>query len=239
MKLHTAVLLSILLLSIDAQATEPNFEIGGVRISRGMSQESVRSQLAEPYRLQCPEAESGAEVVSCTISANDGSPGRLNILVQDGRVLTASQGYAVPPAAFDALLTLHKLLQQLTDGKDTCAVIRVSDGPPPQFSIALPEKYVAVFLHEHDQRQVSLDVGLRQNPTPSIQLRDCWPTIDSGVHKGEANSTSTDDSTASKSMAPPNYAMQRSALVVTPLAGTASGSHKFGSASGAPTARRR
>jgi hypothetical protein len=38
---------------------------------------------------------------------------------------------------------------------------------------------------------------------------------------------------------PSNYAMQRSARVVTPLAGTASGSQRFRSASGAPTARRR
>jgi len=37
----------------------------------------------------------------------------------------------------------------------------------------------------------------------------------------------------------PNYAMQQSALVVTPLAGTASGSYRFRSASGAPTVRRR
>jgi hypothetical protein len=37
----------------------------------------------------------------------------------------------------------------------------------------------------------------------------------------------------------PNYAMQRSALVVTPLARTASGIQSAGSASGAPTARRR
>jgi hypothetical protein len=37
----------------------------------------------------------------------------------------------------------------------------------------------------------------------------------------------------------PNYAMQRSALVGTPLAGTASGVQIVGSASGAPTTRRR
>jgi hypothetical protein len=37
----------------------------------------------------------------------------------------------------------------------------------------------------------------------------------------------------------PNYAMQRSSRVGTPLAGTASGSHRFHSASSAPTARRR
>jgi len=37
----------------------------------------------------------------------------------------------------------------------------------------------------------------------------------------------------------PNYAMQRSPLVVTPLAGPASDTQKFRSASGAPTARRR
>jgi hypothetical protein len=37
----------------------------------------------------------------------------------------------------------------------------------------------------------------------------------------------------------PNYAMQRSSLVVTPLAGTASDSPRFSPASGAPTARRR
>jgi hypothetical protein len=37
----------------------------------------------------------------------------------------------------------------------------------------------------------------------------------------------------------PNYAMQRSSLVVTPLAGTASGSLRFQPASGAPSARRR
>ena len=36
-----------------------------------------------------------------------------------------------------------------------------------------------------------------------------------------------------------NYAMQRSARVITPLAETASGFQKFRSASGAPTARRR
>jgi hypothetical protein len=36
-----------------------------------------------------------------------------------------------------------------------------------------------------------------------------------------------------------NYAMQRSALVVTPLAGTGVGGDRFRSASGAPTARRR
>lgn len=38
---------------------------------------------------------------------------------------------------------------------------------------------------------------------------------------------------------PSNYAMQRSAAVVTPLAGTASGIQSAGTASGAPTARRR
>jgi hypothetical protein len=38
---------------------------------------------------------------------------------------------------------------------------------------------------------------------------------------------------------PPNYAMQRSSRVVTPLAGTASGSHKYSPASGTLTARRR
>ena len=36
-----------------------------------------------------------------------------------------------------------------------------------------------------------------------------------------------------------NYAMQRSSRVVTLLAETASGIHRFSSASGAPTARRR
>jgi len=36
-----------------------------------------------------------------------------------------------------------------------------------------------------------------------------------------------------------NYAMQRSALVGTPLAGTGPGEDKLQSASGAPTARRR
>jgi hypothetical protein len=41
------------------------------------------------------------------------------------------------------------------------------------------------------------------------------------------------------SVTTPNYAMQRSALVVTPLAGTASGFHRFPPASGAPTARGR
>jgi hypothetical protein len=87
--------------------------------------------------------------------------------------------------------------------------------------IALPEKYVSVFLHEHDQRQVAMNVGLRQNPSPDIQLTDCWPESQSGEQ------------------APPNHAMQRSALVVTPLAGTASGSHRLSPASGAPTARRR
>ena len=38
---------------------------------------------------------------------------------------------------------------------------------------------------------------------------------------------------------PSNYAMQRSSRVGTPLAGTASSTHRFSSASGAPTARRR
>ncbi len=37
----------------------------------------------------------------------------------------------------------------------------------------------------------------------------------------------------------PNYAMQRSSRVVTPLAGTASGTQRLWPASGAPTARRR
>jgi len=37
----------------------------------------------------------------------------------------------------------------------------------------------------------------------------------------------------------PNNAMQRSALVVTPLAETASDSHMLSQPSGAPTARRR
>jgi hypothetical protein len=41
------------------------------------------------------------------------------------------------------------------------------------------------------------------------------------------------------SMVSSNYAMQRSALDVTPLARTASGSHRLDSASSAPTARRR
>lgn len=180
MKTLMTLMLCMLSLSIDARASEPGFEIGGLRISRGMSQESVRSQLVEPYRLQCHEPEPAVDVVSCTISADDGSPDRLNVLVRDGRVLTASRGYAVPPAAFDAFLVLYELLQQLTEDHDTCAVIRVSEGPPPQFSIALPEKYVAVFLPEGPRRQVNLDVGLRQNPTPQIQLEDCWPATDSG-----------------------------------------------------------
>jgi len=47
------------------------------------------------------------------------------------------------------------------------------------------------------------------------------------------------ESEMSASFLLPNYAMQRSALVVTPLAETASGFHRFGLASGAPTARRR
>jgi hypothetical protein len=38
---------------------------------------------------------------------------------------------------------------------------------------------------------------------------------------------------------PPNYAMQRSSRVGTPLAGTSSGADRLQSASGAPTARRR
>jgi len=38
---------------------------------------------------------------------------------------------------------------------------------------------------------------------------------------------------------PYNYAMQRTARVVTPLAGTGTGADGLGSASGAPTARRR
>jgi len=87
--------------------------------------------------------------------------------------------------------------------------------------IALPEKYVSVFLHEHDQRQVGMNVGLRQNPSPDIQLKDCWPERQD------------------VELAPPNNAMQRSALVVTPLAGTGSGADRLLSASGAPSARRR
>ena len=186
MKSSISLVLCMLPLSIHAQASEPSFEIGGVQISRGMPEESIRSKLTAPYRLWCPEPAPGTDVVLCVISATDGSAGRLNVLIQDGRVLTAQQGYAVPPAAFDALLTLHKLLLQLTKGQYTCAVISVYDGDPPQFSIALPEKYVAVLLHEHDQRQVSLEVGLRQNPTPQIQLKDCWPTVDSGgVHAAD------------------------------------------------------
>jgi len=39
--------------------------------------------------------------------------------------------------------------------------------------------------------------------------------------------------------APPNYAMQWSSRVGTPLAGTGSGADRWRSASGAPTARRR
>jgi hypothetical protein len=37
----------------------------------------------------------------------------------------------------------------------------------------------------------------------------------------------------------PNYAMQRSSRVVTPLAGTGRAAYRIQSASGAPTARRR
>lgn len=177
--MRKTVVLCVLSLLSQAHAGEAGFEIGGVRISRGMSEESVRSQLTEPYRLSCSEPAAGVEVISCTISAAAGSPDRLHVVFRDGHVLTASEGYAVQPSTVDALLTVHQLLMQLTNGQDTCAVIRVSDGPPPQFSIALPEKYVAVYLHEH-QRQVGLSVGLRQNPTPDIQLKDCWPTVESG-----------------------------------------------------------
>ncbi|MFZ2509378.1 MAG: hypothetical protein WAW79_13010, partial [Steroidobacteraceae bacterium] len=189
-----------------------------------------------PYGLLCQESTPDTEVVSCTISTADGFGRRLNVLLQDGHVLTASQGYAVPASAFDALLILHGLLLELTQGEDTCAFIRVSDGPPPQFAISLPEKYVAVYLHEHDQRQVGLNVGLRQNPTPNIQLSDCWPTMPTAIDTGR---TLPSDLARDPEIAPPNNAMQRSARVGTPLAGTRTSEDRLRSASGAPSARRR
>jgi len=71
---------------------------------------------------------------------------------------------------------------------------------------------VTVFLHEHDQRQVGLNVGLRQNPAPQIELKDCWPTVDLGHDTKRATIEQVDDSVASPSKAPSKHAMQRSAL---------------------------
>ena len=43
-------------------------------------------------------------------------------------------------------------------------------------TIALPEKYVAVMLFAPPKGPAAtLRVGLRQNPTPQIELKDCWP----------------------------------------------------------------
>jgi hypothetical protein len=86
----------------------------------------------------------------------------------------------------------------------------------------LPEKYISVYLHDRfDQPHVTMNVGLRQNPSPDIQLEDCWPESQGAEQ------------------APPNNAMQRSSRVGTPLAGTGTGADRLRSASGAPSARRR
>ncbi len=176
MRTTTALLACAACVPLQAFAEEPYLEVGGLKITRGMSAESIRSGLAEPFRLTCYESGADTDLTACSVSAPDGTRGSVQVTLQAGRVLTASQGYAVPPTAIDAYMVLYKLLLELTGGQDTCAVIRVSEGPPPQFAIALPEKYVAAFLHVRDQGQVGLNVGLRQNPTPQIQLTDCWPT---------------------------------------------------------------
>jgi len=76
MKSLATLVLCIVSLSIQVQAGEPSYEIGGVQISRDMPEESVRSKLTEPYRLWCPEVTPGEEAVSCVISATDGTAAR-------------------------------------------------------------------------------------------------------------------------------------------------------------------
>jgi hypothetical protein len=225
MKSPIALLVTLPLLSLHAQASDSSLQLGDLAITRGMSLTTLRAAMSSSYELTCSDAVPGIDVVHCVLSTKDGSGSHLDLRVKDDKILTVSQGYSVSTHSYDALLAIQMLLMQLTNAKDTCAVVRVSAGPPPQFSIALPEKVIAVFLHEprYEQRQgqVTMNVGLRQNPTPNIQLEDCWPTIESAEK------------------APPSNAMQRSALVVTPRAQTANGNQEVLSASGTPTAHRR
>lgn len=175
MKSLIAILACAPLLPIQAQATEASLKVGDVIITRGMSEESLRAELSDAYGFSCSDPEPGVDVVSCALSVKDGTGTHAHILLQNGHVLTASQGYKIPPTAYDAFMVLHELLSQLTNGQDTCAVVSVYGGSPKQLVIALPEKYIVVLLHELDQHQVDLQVGLRQNPTPDIGLADCWP----------------------------------------------------------------
>lgn len=196
MKLITASIACVPLLTISVQATEPDLKFGDLIIDRGMSVDALRSQLSDSQRLTCRKPESGMDTIPCTLSALP-----VHLVVQNGHVLAASQT-ALPPSGYDTLLTLYNHLSQLTHGHDTCAVVRVSPGPPPQFAIALPEKVIGVYLHDQfDQRHVTMNVGLRQNPSPDIGLEDCWP-----------ESRGADQ-------APANNAMQRSALVARRLQG--------------------
>ena len=225
MKSLFALVVCLFFLSPHASASDSSLRLGDLAITRGMSLTSLRAAISDSYHLWCSDAQSGIDSVWCTLSVQDDAGSQISLVVEDDKILTATQGHPVATESIKALLALHELLMQLTNGQDTCAIVRVDAGPPPQFSIALPEKYIAFYLHppRYEQRlgQVTMNVGLRQNPAPNIQLKDCWPSIEGAEQ------------------APPNNAMQRSALVVTPLAGNASSVYRFCSASGAPTARRR
>ena len=155
----------------------PNIEIAGLTITRGMPEDAVRFEIVYPYTIYCAEKAEGVDddIEYCSIFSEEEPINVGEVWFQDGRVLSANRFVSVPEDAYHALHVLYELLAQLTDGKSTCALVRTG-GRPPGFIVALPEKKVSVMLHTAgDKTSIALRVGLRRNPTPELQIKDCWP----------------------------------------------------------------
>lgn len=186
MKPMLTLLLCILSLPVSSQEEIPSVEIAGLTVTRGMPEEAVRFELAYPYKLWCAEKSAGIDddIEYCSIFSEEEPINVGEVTFQDGRVLTARRFLSVPEESYDAFLLLHELLADLTDGKDTCAFIRTGDSPP-QFFIALPERVVGVMLHTRGNKtSIALREGLRRNPTPDLQIEDCWPRAGTDDEQG-------------------------------------------------------
>lgn len=156
--------------ALTGSAEESSVEILGVKITKGMSEEYVRTVFPQ---VHCMEKGPSVDHDLDICSINDGLPPGADgeVTFQNGRVLRASRNWFIPEDSdpFDALLMLNDILTRLT-GEDSAACAKIethTEGEPKTIIIVLPEKVLTILMHTMRGGSAFIRESLRVNPVPA------------------------------------------------------------------------
>lgn len=160
-----------LLLAGTAGAQQPSVELSGVAISRGMPVDEVRAVMPSESILDRFDTGDGREVwlIFPPESWEDGG----SITFRNGQVIQA-KGWVKDSDAlntYEMFALLNELLVQLTDGQDTCVMIRTlvpTDAfPQSETQLILPNRTIAFgTAFRGDPGHVAISESIHDNPVP-------------------------------------------------------------------------